>query len=238
MPHCDRQGISLCIRLQRRSSYRFLSVSAWQPRGGLRHLRSQETTPFWKKQMSNLRAREQTNGQAHKNADAARAGVEKLADFRQRATEDGWKSMQSSVDTASQGFQNASNQLTRTLGFSGDNGERPARQSRQNVEAITTFGTVLTQAYQDTSREWYGLAQKQWQRNLEGLSKLAHSRSVQDFAAVQSGLVRESLQYLVEDTGSIVEISLKAVNEARKAVAGTAQDNAAQGRPSAEKRVA
>ena len=56
------------------------------------------------KQMSNLRAREQTNGQAHKNADAARAGVEKLADFRQRATEDGWKSMQSSVDAASQGF--------------------------------------------------------------------------------------------------------------------------------------
>src|SRR3954467_4960880 len=190
------------------------------------------------KQMSNLRAREQTNGQVHKNADAARAGVEKLADFRQRATEDGWKSMQSSVDAASQGFQNASNQLTRTLGFSGDNGERLARQSGQNVEAITTFGTVLTQAYQDTSREWYGLAQKQLQRNFEGLSKLAHCRSVQDFAAVQSSLVRESLQYLVEDTGSIVEISLKAVNEARKAVAGTAQDNAAQGRPSAEKRVA
>src|SRR4051795_2475007 len=190
------------------------------------------------KQMSHLRAREQTNGQAHKNADAARAGVEKLADFRQRATEDGWKSMQSSVDAASQGFQNASNQFTRTLGFSGEEGEQLARQSGQNVAAITKFGTVLTQAYQDTSREWYGLSQKQLERNLEGLSKLAHCRSVQDFAAVQSGLIRESLQYLVEDTGSIVEISLKAVNEARKAVAGTAQDNAAQGRPSAEKRVA
>src|SRR4051795_9151848 len=190
------------------------------------------------KQMSHLRAREQTNGQAHKNADAARAGVEKLADFRQRATEDGWKSMQSSVDAASQGFQNASDQFARTLGFSGAEGERLARQTGQNVEAITKFGTVLTQAYQDTSREWYGLAQKQLQRNLEGLSKLAHCRSVQDFAATQSGLVRESLRYMVEDADSIVEISLRAVNEARKAVAGTAQDNAAQGRPSAEKRVA
>jgi hypothetical protein len=90
------------------------------------------------------------------------------------------------------------------------------------VEAITKFGTVLTQACQDTSREWYGLAQKQLQRNLEGLSKLAHCRSVQDFAAVQSGLIRESLQHMVEDTGLIAEISLKAVNEARKAVAGTA----------------
>ena len=43
-------------------------------------------------------------------------------------------------------------------------------------------------------QEWHGLAQKQLQRNLEGLSKLAHCRSVQDFAAVQSGLIRESLQ--------------------------------------------
>ena len=183
--------------------------------------------------MSHLRAREQTNGQVHKNADAARAGVEKLADFRQRATEDGWKSMQSSVDAASQGFQNASNQFTRTLGFSGEEGEQLARQSGQNVEAITKFGTVLTQAYQDTSREWYSLSQKKLERNLKGLSNLAQCRSVQDFTAVQSGLVRESLQHMVEDTRAIVEISLKAVNDASKAVAATAQGTAAQGRPGA-----
>src|SRR4051794_10243231 len=108
--------------------------------------------------------------QARKHGDIARAGVEQLAGFRQRAAEDGLKSMDSGLDAASQGFQNASNQFTRTLGFSGEEGERLARQSGQNVEAITKFGTVLTQACQDTSREWYGLAQKQLQRNLEGLS--------------------------------------------------------------------
>jgi hypothetical protein len=189
---------------------------------------------------TNTHDREQTrrDEQARKNVEAARADVEKLTDFRQRAMADGWKSMESSVDAASQGFQNASDQFARTLGYSGEEGERLARQSGQNVEAITKFGTVLSQAVQDASREWYGLAQKQVQRNLEGLSKLARCRSVQDFAAVQSGVIRESLQHMVEDTGSIVEISLKAVNEARKAVAGTAQDNAAQGRPGAEKRIA
>ena len=180
-------------------------------------------------------AREQTrrDEQAHKNADAARAGVEKLANFRQRATDDAWKSMESGLDTASQSLQNASDQFTRALGFSGEEGEWLARQSGQNVEAITKFGTVLTQACQDTSREWYGLAQKQLQRNLEGLSKLARCRSVQDFTATQSGLVRESLQHMVEDSRLIVEISLKAVNDASKAVAGTAQERTAQGRSSA-----
>src|SRR3954469_24894410 len=206
-------------------SLRSLRVSTQQLCGGLRQLCSRATTPRWTNEMAtpptDTHAREQTrrDEQAHKNADAARTGVEKLANFRQRATEDGWKSMGSGLDAASQSLQNASDQFARTLGFSGEEGERLARQSGQNVEAITRFGTVLTQAYQDTSREWYGLAQKQLQRNFEGLSKLAHCRSVQDFAAVQSSLVRESLQYLVEDTGSVVEISLKAVNEARKAVA-------------------
>ena len=143
------------------------------------------------------------------------------------------KSVRSGADAASQGFQSVFDQFARTLGFPGEEGEQRAQQSVQNVEAIMKFGTVLTQAYQDTSREWYGLAQKQLQRNLEGLSKLAHCRSVQDFAAVQSGLIRESLQHMVEDSRTIVEISLNAVNDASKAVSGTAQDNAAQGRPGA-----
>jgi hypothetical protein len=53
---------------------------------------------------------------------------------------------------------------------------------------------------------------------------------VQDFAATQSSLVRESLQHMVEDSRLIAEISLKAVNDASKAVAGTAQE---KGRSSA-----
>src|SRR3954453_20534459 len=187
---------------------------------------------------THARVKTRRDEQAHKKGDDPRAGIEKLADFRQRATDGAWKSMESGVEAASQGFQDASNQFASTLGFSGLEGERLARQSGQNVEAITKFGTVLTQACQDASREWYGLAQKQLQRNLEGLSKLAQCRSVQDFAAVQSNLVRESLQSMVEDSRSIAELSLKAVNDAHKALSRAAHESAAQGRPGAEKRVA
>src|SRR4051812_32430560 len=201
-------------------------------------LSSRITAPRWIKQMANpqtdTHAREQTkrDEQARKNGEAAQAGVDRLADFRQRATEDVWKSMRGSVEAACQRFQNASDQFARTLGFSGEEGERLARQSGQNVDAITKFGTVLTQAYQDTLRDWYGLAQRQLQRNLEGLSKLAHCRSVQEFAATQSGLVRDSLQHVVEDSRAIAENSLQAANDASKALAGPAQGNGAQGRGS------
>src|SRR4051812_50208778 len=64
-------------------------------------------------------AREQTSGQARAHANAAQAGVEKLADVRQQATGDGWKSVESGLNAASQSLQNASDRLARTPGFSG-----------------------------------------------------------------------------------------------------------------------
>ena len=171
--------------------------------------------------------------QTHKAAETARAGVVKLADFRQQATENVRKSVQSGVDATSRNIQNASDQFARTLGFTGEDSDRLARQSAQNMEAISQFGTVLTQAFQDTSRGWYGLAQKQWQRNLEGMSKLAQCSSVQDFTTVQSGLIRESLRHMADDSRAIAEISQRAVNDAGKAVAAAAQGNAAAVRPNA-----
>jgi len=173
-------------------------------------------------------AREQTrrDDQAHKNAEAARAGVEKLTDHRQRAMADAWKAMEGGVEAASQGFRNASDQFARDLGYSGEEGKRLARQSAQDVEAITKYGAVLAEAAQDSSRQWYGLAQRQWQRNLEGLSQLARCRSVQDFVAVHSGLVRESLLHMAEDGRTIAEISLRAMKDANKAIAETAPEGA------------
>ena len=189
---------------------------------------------FGTKKMPNpqnhIQAREYTNGQARNNADAAGVGVEILTDFRPRATEDASRSVRGGADAASQELQSVFDQSARTLGFSSKEGERRAQQSVQNAVAITKFGTVLTKAYQDISRAWYALAHKQLRRNLEGLSKLAHCRSVQDFAAVQCGLIRESLQAMVEDRRSIVEISLEAVNDASKVLARTAQERTVQGR--------
>jgi hypothetical protein len=76
---------------------------------------------------------------------------------------------------------------------------------------------VMTQALQDASRSWFELAQKQWQRNLDGMNKLTRSTSVQEFATIQSNLVREGLQQLVQDSRAIAETSLRAVEEASKA---------------------
>src|SRR3978361_1540779 len=129
--------------------------------------------------------------------DAARDGVNKMVDLREQAAENTKQAVQKSVETASRQAREAADRVTKTLGFSGENSERLALQSKQNMEAVTRCGTVLTQAFQDVSRNWFELAQRQWQRNLDGMNKLARSQSLQEFSALQSDLVREGLQNIV-----------------------------------------
>uniref|UniRef100_UPI00301372E6 phasin family protein n=1 Tax=Methylobacterium nigriterrae TaxID=3127512 RepID=UPI00301372E6 len=103
--------------------------------------------------------------------------------------------------------------------------ERLARQSKQNLEAVTRCGTVLTQAYQDASRSWVELSQKQWRRNLDGLNRLTQARSVQEFAAIQSELAREGLQHTVQDSRTIAQTLVRAVEEASKTFSSAGQQS-------------
>jgi hypothetical protein len=167
--------------------------------------------------------------QASRAARAAREGLSTVADLQAQAAETGKKIVQDGIETAAKQAREASERFALNLGFSGQDSERLARQSQQNMEAVTRCGTVLTQALQDASRNWFELAQKQWQRNLDGMNKLARSQSLQEFTAVQSDLVREGLQSIVQDSRAIAETSLRAVDEASKAFSGTAQQSSSQG---------
>jgi hypothetical protein len=165
------------------------------------------------------------NQGAEQASNAARDGLNTVTELHAQATETGKKMLQDGVETAAKHAREATDRITRTLGFSGQDSERLARQSKQNMEAVTRCGTVLTQAFQDASRNWFELAQKQWQRNLDGMNKLARSKSVQEFTSIQSELVREGLQQMVQDSRGIAETSLRAVEDASKAFPGVAQQS-------------
>jgi len=165
---------------------------------------------------------------AEQATQAARDGLNTVKDMHAQAAETGKKLLQDGIETASKQAREVSDRLTRTLGFSGQDSERLARQSKQNMEAVTRCGTVLTQALQDASRNWFELAQKQWQGNLDGLNTLARSQSLQEFTAVQSELVREGLQNMVQDSRAIAETSLRAVDEASKAFPNASQSSPSQ----------
>ena len=155
--------------------------------------------------------------------DAVREGSTRMADLQDRTVESARQMLQRGVETAAQQVQTTTDRLTRTLGFSGEDSERLAQQSRRNMEVVARCGTLLTEAFQDTSRRWFELGQWQWQHNLDGMNRLTHARSLQELTAIQSELAREGLEQVVQDGRTIAETSLRAVDEASKAFERAAQ---------------
>jgi len=71
----------------------------------------------------------------------------------------------------------------------------------------------------ELSREWLDLVQERFQKNAEGVTRLAQCRTLPDLAAAQSDLVRDNLQQLIDVTRRVAERSMQVADEAGKAIA-------------------
>ena len=175
----------------------------------------------------NTQARDQAkrDEQDHKAAEAARTVTNEVAkvgeqtaragaDLARRGAETARDSLQSGVNMATQGFQRINDQFTKALGFDGPQAEELARRSSQNLQAVSQANTVLARGFQDASHEWISLAQERATKNIDALNRLAGCRSVQDFVAVQSDLVRDNLWQIIDTNKRIAELSLRVAEEA------------------------
>src|SRR5829696_6315409 len=199
---------------------------------------SRKTAPLWKNQMANPQFNAQARDQAkrdeqdHKAAEAARTArtvtdeaarvgeqtARAGADVFRRGTETARDNLQSGLNTANLSFERINDQFTQALGFNGPQAEELARRSSQNLQAVSQASSVLARGFQEVSHEVLGLVQDRMTKNVDAVNRLAGTRSVQDFVAVQSDLVRDGLQQVIDTNKRIAELSVRIADEAARSI--------------------
>ena len=163
--------------------------------------------------------------------EAARVGEESAragADIARRGAETARDNLQSGLNTATQTVQRMTDQFTKVLGFNGPQSEELTRRSSQNLQAVSQASSVLMKGAQEVSHEVLGLVQDRVQKNVEAVSRIAGARSVQDFVAVQSDLMRDGLQQVIDTNKRVAEVSLRIADEAGRIIQAQADKNAKQ----------
>jgi hypothetical protein len=112
--------------------------------------------------------------------------------------------------------ERSADQFGRAIGFSGEGAERAAQRSSRNLEAIVQSGTVLTELAQRLCEEWTEIARARMDRGFDRIDGLLQCRTPQDFAALQSEMLRDNLETLLGYARKAGEHSARLVDEARQ----------------------
>src|SRR5215475_12441668 len=155
---------------------------------------------------------------------AMRASVEII----QRNAETVQHTLQCGAKLAARMTERSADQFGRAIGFSGEGAQRAAQKSSRNLEAIVQSGTVLTELTQRLWEEWAELARARMDRGFDRMETFLRCRTPQDFAALQSELLRDNIETFLGYARKAGEHSARLVDEARRRF-----ETAAEGRRAA-----
>ncbi len=143
---------------------------------------------------------------------AMRASVEMM----QRNAETVQQTLRSGAKLAAQMTERSADRLGRAMGFSGESAQKAAQRSTSNIEAIVQSGTVLTEMTRRFCEEWADLARTGMDRNLDRIDALFQCRTPQDFAVLQSELLRDNMECLLGYAHKVGEHSVRLADEAKR----------------------
>jgi len=140
---------------------------------------------------------------------AMRASVE----IMQRNAETVQHTLEYGAKLAARMTERSADQFGRAIGFSG---EGAAQRSSRDLEAIVQSGTVLTELTQRLCEEWVEIARARMDRGFGRIDALLQCRTPQDFAALQSELMRDNLETFLGYARKAGEHSARLADEARQ----------------------
>lgn len=167
---------------------------------------------------------ENTQRTLEAGADATRRITDAGADMSRRTADTAREAATNLTDSAMRAAGMTSEQLQRLFGFGANGQGEVAQQAQHNVQAMVQCGSVLMDGMQNVWREYLSFTQEAMQRQMNGMSTIMRTRSVPDFYAAQSDLVKDELELWLNRSVRISELSAQTANDAARRLTERAEE--------------
>jgi phasin family protein len=148
----------------------------------------------------------------------ARAGTEA---FRRNA-ETMSSTWRSSSEAATRIAERSVDQFSKLFGLTGDTARETMQQSAGNVQALLESSTFVVDGVQNVSGEWMRFVQNRIEENLEHFEEFLGCRTPQECLALQTRVVRDNIEALLQSTRRAAEASTKLADDAVRRMSDTA----------------
>jgi phasin family protein len=148
----------------------------------------------------------------------ARAGSEA---FRRNA-ESVSRSWRESSQAATRIAERSMDQFSKLFGLTGNGARETMQQSAGNVQALIDSSTVVVNGLQNASGEWVRFIQDRIEENFDHFEELLSCRTPQECMALQTRVVRDNLEALLQSARRTSELSTKLADEAVRRMSDSA----------------
>ena len=127
----------------------------------------------------------------------------------------------SGLESATSVMGRSTEQIGRTLGVSGEVAQQATEateRSARNAQTLLYTSTAAARVMGDVSQEYFQMVRHQLEKNMDHMRELWTCRTPQDFAAIQTDMMRETVETALESSRRIADMSRKMADEAGKQI--------------------
>jgi hypothetical protein len=122
--------------------------------------------------------------------------------------------------------QRTTDQVTEVFGAARQRTQGLAERATQSLQAVTRSSAILARGLQEASGECLEMVQERVQKNLDGVNALARCRTLPEFLAAQSSLIRDNFELTLTNSRRIAELSARVADTATRTASAEANRNA------------
>jgi phasin family protein len=149
---------------------------------------------------------------AEAGEEVARAG----ANLAQQNAEALQNTMRFGLEMARAVMGRSTDQVSRTFGLSGNETQQAAERAVRNAETILQSTAAVGKGMSGISREYFEFVRYQMENSIDRMNELWRCRTPQDVAAVQSDIMRDTVERFLESSRRMADISVKLTEDAAK----------------------